>query len=173
MATGHDNKLTGQIGEFLVCAELGRRGIIATPFSGNVPNFDLLVASLEGGSAAIQVKASRGNSWSTQANLWLQLRLEDNKQIENGPVMITDAQLIYVFVAIGETAGQDRYFILTKTELQAIYVRNYRTYMEPRAWMRPRSPASFDCRCTIDDLKHGEQRWELIAERLTASISQP
>ena len=75
MATGHANKLTGQIGEFLVCAELGRRGIIATPFSGNVPNFDLLVASLEGGSAAIQVKASRGNSWSTQANLWLQLRL--------------------------------------------------------------------------------------------------
>ena len=33
MATGRSNKLVGQVGEFLVCAELGRRGMIATPFS--------------------------------------------------------------------------------------------------------------------------------------------
>lgn len=40
MATGRQNKLTGQLAEHLVCAELGRRGLIATPFSGNVPTFD-------------------------------------------------------------------------------------------------------------------------------------
>jgi hypothetical protein len=38
------NKLAGQIGEYSVCAELGRRGIIATSFTGNVPEFDLIVA---------------------------------------------------------------------------------------------------------------------------------
>jgi hypothetical protein len=42
MSTGRLNKLAGQIGEYLVCAELGRRGLIATPFAGNVPTFDVL-----------------------------------------------------------------------------------------------------------------------------------
>ena len=42
MATGLSTKLTGQIGEHLVTAELGRLGIIATPFSGNVPDIDIL-----------------------------------------------------------------------------------------------------------------------------------
>ena len=43
MATGLSNKLTGQIGEYMVCAELGRLGLIATSFTGNVSEFDLLV----------------------------------------------------------------------------------------------------------------------------------
>jgi DNA modification methylase len=34
MASGLSNKLIGQVGEFLVCAELGRRGFVATPFAG-------------------------------------------------------------------------------------------------------------------------------------------
>jgi len=42
MATGLSIKLTGQIGGQLVTAELGSRGIIATPFSGNVPDLDKL-----------------------------------------------------------------------------------------------------------------------------------
>ena len=42
MATGFSTKFTGQIGEYLVVAELGRRTIIATPFSGNVPDIDVI-----------------------------------------------------------------------------------------------------------------------------------
>jgi hypothetical protein len=45
MSSGLSNKLAGQVGEFLVCAELGRRGFIATSFAGNVPEFDLIVAN--------------------------------------------------------------------------------------------------------------------------------
>lgn len=33
-----NNQLAGQIGESLVVAELGRRGIVATAFAGNVPD---------------------------------------------------------------------------------------------------------------------------------------
>lgn len=39
MSSGPSNKLVGQVGEFLVCAEPGRRELIANPFSGNVPGF--------------------------------------------------------------------------------------------------------------------------------------
>jgi len=38
MATGRSNKLVGQTGEYLVAAELSRRGYIATTFTGNVPD---------------------------------------------------------------------------------------------------------------------------------------
>ena len=37
MAEGRKIQLTKQIGEYLVCAELGRRGFISTTFTGNVP----------------------------------------------------------------------------------------------------------------------------------------
>ena len=36
------NQLTRQISENLVVAELGRREIVATTFSGNVPDIDVL-----------------------------------------------------------------------------------------------------------------------------------
>jgi hypothetical protein len=36
MPRNFKTQLAGQIGEHLVVAELGRRGVVATPFSGNV-----------------------------------------------------------------------------------------------------------------------------------------
>ena len=42
MVKKFSSKLSGQIGENLVVAELGRRGIIATAFAGNVPEIDIL-----------------------------------------------------------------------------------------------------------------------------------
>jgi hypothetical protein len=42
MARSFKTQLAGQIGESLVVAELGRRGIVATTFAGNVPDIDLL-----------------------------------------------------------------------------------------------------------------------------------
>jgi len=42
LARNFSTQLAGQIGESLVVAELGRRGIVATAFAGNVPDIDLL-----------------------------------------------------------------------------------------------------------------------------------
>ncbi len=41
MAKDFKKMQIGQIGEYLACAELGRRGYVCTPFSGNMPEFDL------------------------------------------------------------------------------------------------------------------------------------
>ena len=44
--------LAAQVGEYLVCAELARRGLIATPFSGNVPEFaSSLYGAMRAGAA--------------------------------------------------------------------------------------------------------------------------
>ena len=56
MATGRGMQLTRQAGKHLVVAELGRRGYVATPFSGNIPMFDVLAADLRGRAVPIQVK---------------------------------------------------------------------------------------------------------------------
>jgi superfamily II DNA/RNA helicase len=68
VGTGLSNKLAGQIGEYRVCAELGRRGLIATPFSGNVPTFDVLATDEQCRTVTIQVKALRGTNWPSDTS---------------------------------------------------------------------------------------------------------
>ena len=58
MPRNFNTQLAGQIGESLVVAELGRRGIVATAFAGNVPDIDLL-AYRNGRTIALQVKSVR------------------------------------------------------------------------------------------------------------------
>ncbi len=48
MATGRDIQLTRQIGEYLAAAELGRRGWVATTFTGSLPGFDILAVNTDG-----------------------------------------------------------------------------------------------------------------------------
>lgn len=42
MPRNFNTQLAGQVGESLVVAELGRRGIVATALAGNVPDIDIL-----------------------------------------------------------------------------------------------------------------------------------
>lgn len=42
MATSREMQPIKQVGEYLVAAKLCRRGFIATTFTGNIPEFDLL-----------------------------------------------------------------------------------------------------------------------------------
>jgi Holliday junction resolvase-like predicted endonuclease len=63
MATGRSTKLAGQAGEYLVAAELSRRGLIATTFTGNVPHYDIIASDEKGRHVSVQVKTSRGGSW--------------------------------------------------------------------------------------------------------------
>lgn len=63
MATGRDNLLTKQVGEYLVAVEVCRRGFIATTFTGNVPHYDIIAANGTGSHQAIQVKAITRHAW--------------------------------------------------------------------------------------------------------------
>lgn len=86
MRKGRNNKLVGQVGEFLVCAELGKRGYIATSFTGNVPEFDLIVANEKLKTIPIQVKTTTSSSWPTKADKWIDIEIDDHnkKQIDKG-----------------------------------------------------------------------------------------
>lgn len=81
MSTGRSNRLAGQIGEFLVCAELGRIGLIACPFAGNVPTFDVLATDEQCRTVPIQVKATRGDNWPSDARRWMILDLDPDSGV--------------------------------------------------------------------------------------------
>lgn len=173
---GRNNKLAGQIGEFLVCAELGRRGFIATPFAGNVPTFDILAADDHCNSVPIQVKASRGDKWISDARMWMEIELErDTKvQISRGASEIKNPELIYVHVAIAlPHEGKDQFFILTKEQLQKVATKRYSDWMDTHGWKRPKNPKSFDCRYRIEDLEEYRDNWKLITEKLQPLLDGP
>ena len=172
MSTGRNNKLAGQIGEFLVCAELGRRGLIATPFSGNVPAFDILVADDKCNTLPIQVKASRGDNWPSDARTWLAIELDPvtKVQINRGTQKLENPNLIYVHVTIASPhEGRDQFFILTKMQLQAVAIKHYSTWMDTISWKRPRNSESYDCRYAIKDLEQYRDNWKLITDKLQPS----
>jgi hypothetical protein len=101
MATGRSNKLVGQVGEFLVCAELGRRGFIATPFAGNVPGYDVIATAEHGSSVLIQVKANNGSGfWQCNGDKFLEIEFDAKTGVQNilRPRKLADPNTIWVLV---------------------------------------------------------------------------
>lgn len=170
MSKGRNNKLMGQIGEYLVCAELGRRGFIATSFSGNVPTFDVLATDEICRAIPIQVKASNSDNWNATARDWMDidLDLETGVQTLRGLVSIANPDLIYVCVAIAkaDSGAHDRFFVLTKSDIQQAIVKGYSAFMDKHNWKRPRSVESFDARYFIPMIEQFENNWGLIASRI-------
>lgn len=171
MSRGRNNKLAGQIGEFLVCAELGRRGIIATPFSGNVPVFDILAIDDAYNPLPIQVKSTRTNNWPTDARNWMVLDLhpEERFQIYREPQKIENPDFIYVHVVIAGINGQDRFYILTKAQLQQVVIKRYSAWMDSIGWRRPKNQESYECRYQVQDLEAYHDHWALITDRARPS----
>jgi hypothetical protein len=174
MSIGRNNKLAGQIGEHLVCAELGKRGLIATPFSGNVPTFDLVVADEQCRTLPIQVKASRADNWPNDARDWMDISFDQKtkKQKYMAARKIENPDLVHIFVKIAEPDAptkRDRFFILVKTQLQEICIRHYSNWMGGIGWIRPRSPESYDLRFSTFDLEKFENNWELVVNRLAVA----
>ncbi len=169
VSRGRNNKLAGQIGEFLVCAELGRRGLIATPFAGNVPAFDILAADDQCNTVPIQVKASRSDNWPTDARFWMEIELDpvSKVQILRGPRQINNPDLIYVHVAIAQPdEGNDQFFVLTKVQLRKVAIKRYSSWMDTIGWKRPKNPESYECRYLIQDLEEYRDNWGLVTEKL-------
>lgn len=173
MSTGRSNKLTGQIGEYLVCAELGRRGFIATPFSGNVPAFDVVAIDEKCRTVPIQVKASQGDNWPSDARNWMDFEPMDESRVQKyiSPKKILNPDLIYVCVSIAkpEKKEKDRFFILTKSNLQTACIADYSKFMNKHNWLRPHNPESYDNRYHLSSIEEYENNWELITNRLNTS----
>ncbi len=167
----------GQVAEHLVVAELGRRGLIATSFAGNVPTFDLIAADELCRTLPIQVKASSGDSWPSDARVFLEIEYDTKQKRQNyrGPTQLRTPELIYVYVALAdaELKTPDRFIVLTMHALQEVCLQCYTEWMDPKGWRRPRNPQSYDNRFWIKEIADFEGRWDLIVERLKSRAPDP
>lgn len=165
MATGRSTKLTGAVGEFLVAAELCRRGLLATPFAGNVPHYDIIASGQSGGHVAVQVKAINRLNWQFDIRKFADVRLDGEHQDvgQRKPEPFPD--LICVLMVLKETA-HDRFFVLEWKELQDILVRGHEAYLSKHGGIRPIKPDSFHCALRVEDVERFENQWCKILDRV-------
>lgn len=166
MATGRAMKLTGAVGEFLVAAELCRRGLLATPFAGNVPHYDIIASGQAGGHVPVQVKAINGlTTWQFDIRKFVDVQMDGKRQIVKELQPEPFPGLVYVLVVLIET-GQDRFFVLKWRELQDTLVSSYREYLSRKGGERPRAPESFHTALGIEELERFESQWDTILCRV-------
>lgn len=160
MATGRSYQLTRQIGEHLVASRLGRLGYIASPFAGNVPEFDLLIANENGRAIPVQVKAINGVSWQFKVDTFLNVEIIDDEQFVKGPKELSNPHLICVFVALGKNEEKDEFFVFTKKDLQEFFLKTY------KGGRRPKNPQSLHCAIWPKDLAGYKDNWGLIEQAI-------
>jgi hypothetical protein len=176
MKTKHNNQLTRQIGEHLVVSKLGRLGIFATPFAGNVPDFDVLASDLSGHSLPLQVKTINGGSWQFNANTFLEIEHQEDCQVVKGAKKLRNPDLVCVFVLLnpGET---DEFYIFPLSALQQYcfkgYLKDSKGVPFPGG-KRPRNPKSTHCAVWPRDLQEyrvkEDRDWSLITKHFKPVI---
>jgi hypothetical protein len=158
VATGRNNQLTRQIGEHLVVAELGRMGFIATPFAGNVPNFDLLVANEEGFAIPVQVKTINGGAWQFAITTFLDVQILNGRQKVLGRRVVPHPNLVCVLVVL-RGAGEDEFYTLKFKHLQDHFGCTY------KARKPPHKVESMHCAVWAKDL-HKYKGWSVLLKAL-------
>ena len=166
MSTGKRNKLTGQIGEHLVSAMLGTMGYYASPYSGNVPGFDITaVDSKTLQSFPIQVKTSNGGALiHSVINKWVEHRIEkDNYQHLGNMLKLPSPNMIWVMVRIeNNELNTARYFICREEQIQAKIVKRYTRFMEKHNYRRPGGGASTQAVLNLNDMEEFEDNWIIL-----------
>jgi len=166
MATGRSNKLVGQTGEYLIAAELSRRGLIATTFTGNVPHYDIIASDETGRHVSVQVKASRGASWQFgNITQYCDIRFDGKRQVVGKPKSCPVNRLIVAFVRIADN-GKDSFYILPWATLRDLLVEHHRGFLERHDGMRPKKWESLHCAIDEKVLKPHEDRWDVIEQNL-------
>jgi hypothetical protein len=177
MGRGRNNQLVGQVAEHLVCAELGRLGLCATGFAGNIPTFDVLATDEKCRTVPIQVKATTARSWRSNARVWMDITVDPDGLVQklHGPRTLQTPDLIYacVMMAAAGSKERDRFFVITMRELQQLCIKSYCAWMTSINWRRPRNPHSFDLRYYLSQLEPFENNWALVQQRLANSEPDP
>ncbi len=166
MATGRSNKLVGQTGEYLVAAELSRRGLIATTFTGNVPHYDIIASDEAGRHVSVQVKAGRATSWQFgNVTQFCEITFDGKRQVVGDVKPCPVRRLIVTFVKIEED-GNDRFYILTWQRLRDLLVKAHKAFLQRHDGIRPQRWDSLHSAISEKTLRPYRDRWDTIEKNL-------
>ena len=161
MATGRSTQLTKQIGEYLVCAELCRRRLISTTFTGNLPAFDIVAVTERLQAIPIQVKTISGASWQFNARAFLEITISKGRQKVRPKTHLAHPNLIWIFVKLNGHNG-DEFYLCRNRDVQRIIYSKYSAWVVEKKGRRPRNPQSTHCAIWPKDLARYKDRWEVI-----------
>ena len=153
-------------GEYLVAAELSRRGFIATTFSGNAPSFDV-IAIKDKKAVVLQVKTTSDISFP--ADLVEATTNENGEQYTHKKPLDTP-DLVYVLVKLKDAKpASDEFYICTEKEFQDAQFEGHEEWLlgceVPRK--RPRKPNSSVVRVGISSLAKYKDNWGIISSKAT------
>jgi hypothetical protein len=165
MASGRKNQLTKQIGEYLVAAELCRRGLIATTFTGNVPDFDIIAINESFETIPIQVKTIRHLDWQLDAKKFINIGIDNGVQRVIDKISLSNTDLICIFVRL-ISQGSDEFYIFRLGDLQEIIFDNYSQRLEKIKGKRPRNENSTHISVNQKLLERFRDNWNLITNQI-------
>ncbi|MFC1572813.1 hypothetical protein ACFL6M_04360 [Candidatus Eisenbacteria bacterium] len=166
MATGRSNKLVGQTGEYMIAAELSRRGLIATTFTGNVPHYDIIASDEAGRHVSVQVKASRVPSWQFgNITQYCDITFDGKRQVVGDRKPCPVRRLIMTFVRI-EDDGNDRFYILPWERLRDLLIDHYQAFLSRHNGVRPKNWESLHCAISEKILNPCRDKWNIIEKNL-------
>lgn len=167
MSKGRSNKLVAATGEYLVAAELCRRGYIATTFTGNVPHFDIVASDEAGRNVSVQVKASRSNSWviSDITKIFCDITFSGKRQVVGRAKRCPIRRLVMVYVRL-DPDGNDKFYILTWQRLRDIVIKHHKDFLKRVNGVRPKNWKSFHSAVSSKHLSPYENAWETIEKNL-------
>lgn len=165
MGTGRSCKIVGQTGEYLVAAELSRRGLIATTFTGNVPHYDIIASNEAGRHVSVQVKAGRFASWQLNIGHFCNITFHGKRQIVGAPKRCPVRGLVVVFVKI-EDDRSDQFFICDWQTLRNLLIPEYKAYLKKHHGVRPKRPDSLHTVIDDETLMPYLDNWGIIRKRL-------
>ena len=170
MVTGRQKQLIKQVGEYLVAAELCRRELIATSFTGNVPIFDILAITSEDKMKTIQVKATTTNGgWNLDAVDFLDFEpLTDSSQYIKGIRNLSNNNTIFCFVKLGSFgkgktySDGDEFYLLPIDKLQRIIEEKYSSFLTKVNHIRPNKHDSHHTKIKKDDIASFKDNWDCV-----------
>ena len=165
--SGRQNRLTSQVGEYLVVAELARRGLIATTFAGNVPDYDVVATDEHGRHVSVQVKTSNSDSWQFNISSFCSIRFQGKRQILGRAHRSHVRKLLAILVRLSsDSEVRDRFFVLTWTKLRNIIVAAHREWLSLHNGVRPRNTRSLHTALNVEQVQRYENRWKNVFDNL-------
>ncbi len=174
MASGLSNQAVQRTGEYLVAAELSRRGCLATTFSGTVPDYDLLVVTPKDKTVRVQVKTIRGKAWQFgDVRRYLRITYDNRtrRQTYRGKVKLRWPWMPCVFVRLADRNHRrdgDEFYLLRLLHMQNLFAQSYRAYLRKWGGKRPLNPESYHMTYAVKDLARFKDQWHVILGRQPA-----
>jgi hypothetical protein len=166
MASGRDNKLVGAAGEYRVAAELCRRGLVATTFTGNVPHYDIVASDERGRHASVQVKTIRGGGWQfSDVSKFFEVKFDGQNQITGKSKRSPVKLLVVVFVMLGKQ-GVDKFYMVPWERVRDIMRKGHENYIAKHGGKRPKKWDSLHGSLVESQIVEFKDRWDIIENSL-------